>query len=136
MISSRYVFIILFSFRLITFHISCLISFNQLHMLAMSKFIAASRHATEMDQNRIRLEAKISEVQADCRGKAEVAAKDMDEVKELKNLVKKLKADAAKKDIIVLTIFRRGMMSCATFLKKLKKTLSRSSKLPVSLLPF
>ena len=52
-----------------------------------------------MDQNRIRLEAKISEVQqANCRSKTEVAAKAMDEVKELKNLVKKLKADAIEKD--------------------------------------
>ena len=64
----------------------------------MSKFIAASKQATKMDQNRIRLEAKISEVQADCRGKAEVAAKAMDEVKELKNLVEELKADAIEKD--------------------------------------
>ena len=59
----------------------------------MSKFIVASRQATEMDQIRIMLEAKISEVHADCRGKAEVAAKAMDDVKELKNLVEELKAD-------------------------------------------
>ena len=32
MISSRYVFIILFSFRLVIFHISHLINFNQLHI--------------------------------------------------------------------------------------------------------
>ena len=37
-------------------------------------------------------------MQADCRGKAEVAAKSMDEVKELKNLVKEIKADAVEKD--------------------------------------
>ena len=59
----------------------------------MSKFIVASRQATEMDQIRIMLEAKISEVHADCRGKAEAAAKAMDDVKELKNLVEELKAD-------------------------------------------
>ena len=59
----------------------------------MTKFIVASRQATEMDQIRIMLEAKISEVHADCRGKAEVAAKAMDDVKELKNLVEELKAD-------------------------------------------
>ena len=64
----------------------------------MSKFIVVSRQAIEMDQNRIRLEAKISEVQVDCRGKTEVAAKAMDKVKELKNLVEELKTDAVKKD--------------------------------------
>ena len=64
----------------------------------MSKFIAVSRQATEMDQNRIRLEAKINEVQVDCRSRVEVAAKVMDEVKELKNLVEELKADVVEKD--------------------------------------
>ena len=64
----------------------------------MSKFIAMSRQATEMDQNRIRLEAKINEVQVDCRSRVEVAAKVMDEVKELKNLVEELKADVVEKD--------------------------------------
>ena len=64
----------------------------------MSKFIAMSRQATEMDHNRIRLEAKINEVQVDCRSRVEVAAKVMDEVKELKNLVEELKADAIEKD--------------------------------------
>ena len=37
-------------------------------------------------------------MQADYRGKAEVAAKAMDEVKELKNLIKEIKADAIEKD--------------------------------------
>ena len=64
----------------------------------MSKFIVVSRQATEMDQNRIRLEAKINEVQVECRSRAEVAAKVMDEVKELKNLVEELKADVVEKD--------------------------------------
>ena len=57
-----------------------------------------SRQATEMDHNRIRLEAKINEVQVDCRSRVEVAAKVMDEVKELKNLVEELKADVVEKD--------------------------------------
>ena len=64
----------------------------------MSKFIITSRQATEMDQERIKLEKGICEVQADCRGRAEVAAKAMDEVKELKNLIEELKADAIEKD--------------------------------------
>ena len=64
----------------------------------MSKFMAASKQTTEMDHERIRLEAKVCEVQADYRSKAEVAAKVMVEVKELKNLVEELKANAIEKD--------------------------------------
>ena len=43
-----------------------------------------------MDHERIRLEARVREVQGDYRSRVEVAAKVMDEVKELKNLVKEL----------------------------------------------
>ena len=51
-----------------------------------------------MDHERVRLEARVREVQANYRSRAEVAAKVIDEVKELKNLVKELKADAVEKD--------------------------------------
>ena len=64
----------------------------------MSKFMAASKQATEMDHERIRLEAKVREVHVDYRSRSEVAAKVMDEVKELKNLIEELKADAVEKD--------------------------------------
>ena len=64
----------------------------------MSKFMAASKQATEMDHERIRLEVRVHEVQADCKGRAEVVAKAMGEVKELKNLVEELKADAIGND--------------------------------------
>ena len=64
----------------------------------MSKFMAASRQATKMDQERIRLEARVCEVQADCRGRVEIATKAMDEVKEMKSLVEELKANAIKND--------------------------------------
>ena len=40
------------------------------------------------------------------------------------------------KRIPVLTIFRRGMMSCVPFSKKLRKTLLRSLELPINLLSF
>ena len=120
MISSRYVFIIFLSFRLFIFHISHLINFIQLHMLAMSKFIAASRQAIEMDQNRARLEAKISEVQANYRGKAKMATKAMDEVKELKNLVEELKADMVKKDTH-LDHLQKGNDELRALLKKAKE---------------
>ena len=51
-----------------------------------------------MDQERIRLESRIREVQVDCRDRAKVVAKAMDGVKELKNLVKELKVDVVEKD--------------------------------------
>ena len=73
-----------------------------------------------MNQNRIRLEAKISEVQADCRGKTEVAAKAMDKVKELKNLVEELKTDAVKKDTR-LDHLQNGNDELRALLKKAKE---------------
>ena len=57
----------------------------------MSKFIAASRQATELDKTRILLEKK-------------------EEAKELRNLNEELKTDVLER-ILVLTIFRRGTMS-------------------------
>ena len=73
-----------------------------------------------MDQNRIRLEAKISEVQANCRGKTEVATKAMDEVRELKNIVKALKVDAIEKDTR-LDHLQKGNNELRTLLKKAKE---------------
>ena len=64
----------------------------------MSKFIVASRQATEMDKTRILLEIRIQEVKDDCKGWAEVAAKAKDEAKELQNLVEELRADIVEKD--------------------------------------
>ena len=64
----------------------------------MSKFIAASKQATEMDKTRILLETRIQEVKDDCKRWAEVAAKAKDEAKELQNLVEELKADAIEED--------------------------------------
>ena len=51
-----------------------------------------------MDHERVRLEARVREVQEDCRGRAKIVVKAMDEVKELKNLVEELKADVVEKD--------------------------------------
>ena len=64
----------------------------------MSKFMAESKQATKMDHERVRLEARVCEVQANCRSKAKLVAKAIDEVKELKNLVEELKANAVEKD--------------------------------------
>ena len=93
----------------------------------MSKFIAVSRQATETDQNRIRLEAKINEVQVDCRSRAEVAAKVMDEVKELKNLVEELKADAVEKDTH-LDHLQKGNDELHALLEKAKKDVVKDFK--------
>ncbi|XP_075659323.1 uncharacterized protein LOC142629251 [Castanea sativa] len=65
---------------------------------AMSKFIAVSRQATEMDRTRVLLEKRIEEVKNDCRTWAEVANKAKDEAEEFKALVGELKSDTARKD--------------------------------------
>ena len=64
----------------------------------MSKFVAASRQATELDKTRILLERRVQEVKDESKRWAEVAAKSKDEVKELRNLVEELKVDAIEKD--------------------------------------
>ena len=64
----------------------------------MSKLIAVSRQATEMDKMRILLETRIQEVKGDWKGWAKVAAKAKDEAKELQNLVEELRADVVEKD--------------------------------------
>ena len=47
----------------------------------MSKFIAVSRQATELDKTRILLKARIQEAKDNCKGWAEVTAKATDETK-------------------------------------------------------
>ena len=64
----------------------------------MSKFIAASRQATELDKTRILLEKRIKEVKDESKVWAEVAAKAKEEAKELRNLNEGLKMDILEKD--------------------------------------
>ena len=64
----------------------------------MSKFIAVSRQATDLDKTRILLEKRIKEVKDESKTWAEVAAKAKEEAKELRNLNKKLKTDVLEKD--------------------------------------
>ena len=64
----------------------------------MSKFIAASRQATELDKTRILLEKMIKEVKEESKVWAEVAAKAREEAKELRNLNEELKTDVLEKD--------------------------------------
>ena len=64
----------------------------------MSKFIAASRQATDLDKTRILLEKRIKEVKDESKVWAEVAAKAKEEAKELRNLNEELKTDILEKD--------------------------------------
>ena len=57
----------------------------------MTKFMAASKQVYELDKQRVKLEAKIREIERESKRWAEVRAKLEDEVKELKNLIKELK---------------------------------------------
>ena len=67
-------------------------------MQATSKFIAASRQATELDKTRILLERRIKEVKEESKVWAEVAAKAREEAKELRDLNEELKTDILEKD--------------------------------------
>ena len=64
----------------------------------MTKFMAASRQAYELDKQRVSLQAKICEMEKESNCQVEVRVKLEDEVKELKNLVKELKVDNIEKD--------------------------------------
>ena len=64
----------------------------------MSKFIVASRQATELDKMRILLERRVKEVKEESKVWAEVAAKAKEEAKELRNLNEELKMDVLEKD--------------------------------------
>ena len=64
----------------------------------MSKFIAASRQATELDKTRILLEKRIKEAKEESKMWAEVAVKAREEAKELRNLNEELKTDVLEKD--------------------------------------
>ena len=64
----------------------------------MSKFIVASRQATNLNKTRILLEKTIKEVKDESKVWAEVAAKAKEEAKELWNLNEELKTDVLEKD--------------------------------------
>ena len=75
----------------------------------MSKFIAASRQATDLDKTRILLEKRIKEVKDESKVWAEVAAKAKRQMS-YGTLMKNLRQTSSKR-ILVLTIFRRGTMN-------------------------
>ena len=64
----------------------------------MSKFIAASRQATELDKTRLLLETRIKEVKEESKVWAEVVAKAREEAKGLRDLNEELKTDVLEKD--------------------------------------
>ena len=86
----------------------------------MSKFIATSRQATEMDKTRILLEKRFQEVKDNYKGWAEVAAKAKDEAKELQNLVEELKVDIVEKDTCLDHLQKRND-ELSTLLNKVKE---------------
>ena len=65
---------------------------------AMSKFIAASRQATDLDKTRVLLEKRITEVKDESKRWAEAVAKSNEGVKELQNQIEELKTDVVEKD--------------------------------------
>ena len=64
----------------------------------MSKFITASRQATELDKTMILLEMKIQDMRDECKKWAEVAAKAKEEVTEQQHLVQELRTDVVEKE--------------------------------------
>ena len=85
----------------------------------MSKFIAASRQATDLDKTRILLEKRIKEVKDEIKWWAEVSAKAKEETMELQNQIEELKADAIEKDTH-LDHFQKRNDELSAFLKKAK----------------
>ncbi|XP_050287483.1 uncharacterized protein LOC126726294 [Quercus robur] len=65
---------------------------------AMSKFIAASRQATDLDKTRVLLEKRIKEVKDESKRWAEAAAKANEGAKELQNQIEELKTDVVEKE--------------------------------------
>ena len=83
----------------------------------MSKFIAASRQATELDKTRLLLETRIKEVKEESKVWAEVAAKAREEAKELRDLNEELKTDVLEKDTRLDNLQKRNNELNALFEK-------------------
>ena len=92
---------------------------NKTDSQAMSKFIVASKQATDLDKTRILLEKRVKEVKDESKRWAEVAAKAKEETKELQNQIEELKADAIEKDTR-LGHFQKRNDELSALLKKAK----------------
>lgn len=86
----------------------------------MSKFIAASRQAIDLDKTRVLLERRIKEVKAESKRWAEIAAKAKEKAKELQNQIEELKTDAIEKDTR-LDHFQKRNDELSALLKKAKE---------------
>ena len=64
----------------------------------MSKFIAASRQATDLDKTRLLLEKRIKEVKDESKWWAEIVVKANEEAKEIQNQIEELKTNVVEKD--------------------------------------
>ena len=93
---------------------------NKILTQAMSKFIAASRQATDLDKTKVLLERRIKEVKAESKRWAEIAAKAEEEVKELQNQIEELKTDVIEKDTR-LDHFQKRNDELSALLKKAKE---------------
>ena len=85
----------------------------------MSKFIAASRQATELDKTRILLETRVQEMKEECKKWAEVVAKAKEGTKTLENHIEELKADIIEKDTRLDHLQQRND-KLSTLLEKVK----------------
>ena len=99
----------------------------------MSKFIATSRQATELDKTRILLEKRIKKVKEESKVWAEVAAKAREEAKELRNLNEELKTDILEKDTLLDHLQKRNN-ELSALLEKANWSQLQSFKRPSSLL--
>ena len=99
----------------------------------MSKFITASKQATELDKMRILLEKRIKEVKDKSKVWVEVAAKAKEEAKELRNLNEELKMDVLEKDTCLDHLQKRNN-ELSALLKRLREMQLQSFKRLSSLL--
>ena len=86
----------------------------------MSKFIAASKQATELDKTRILLETRIQDMRDQCKNWAEVATKAKEEAMEQQNLVQELRTDVVEKETR-LDHLQKKKNESSTLLSKVKE---------------
>lgn len=89
--------------------------------------MAASRQAYELNQQRVRLEAKVREMEKESSRQAKVKAKLEDKVKDFKNLIKQLKEDAVKNDTL-LDHFQKRSDELCTLLGETKEAAIKEFK--------
>jgi len=76
--------------------------------------MAVFRQAYELDKERIRLETKVRDIEKESSRRVGEKVKQEDEIKELKNLVKELKADTVKKDTLLDHLQKRSDELCSS----------------------